>query len=198
MELQPVLHCHIVIAAPHYKTVLLSEVGLIWQCCLTFIIHIFHTVARHLDKAARYGQALLVYAYAVSLHHGSVAIDVDHESRNVVAFTMYEAVGVVVRVVDNAYRLSHPERRPKTRRPELVVDGNVAERQHPYGNRPYLIVTYCYKLTTGSDDSHHFAFFQLTLGALYGTGENPWVEAFQTFFLTLLEIYFPVHCLLVL
>ena len=44
---------------------------------------------------------------AVGLHHCRLPINVDHESREHITLTMYQAIGVVVGIVGNTDGLTH-------------------------------------------------------------------------------------------
>ncbi len=127
VELQSVLHRNVVLAAANDETVLLSEVSLEWQRGLALVIHVLHPLAHHAEQLLGYALTLHVYAHTMSLHDSRLAINVDNQSRHVVALAMHEAVGVVHRVVDDADGAAHVESRLQLALPEGVVDFLVVE-----------------------------------------------------------------------
>ena len=114
VELQSVLHRDVVVTPPDDESVLLSEFCFIWQCCLAFVIDVLYAVASYVNEAARDVGAFLMDAYTMSLHDGGVSIHVNDESRQVVAFAVDEAVGVVTRIVGNADGTPHSKSRAET------------------------------------------------------------------------------------
>ena len=96
MEFQSVLHSRVVGAAADYEAVLLPEVGLVGQGGLALVEHVFNSSLADFHESFGYLLAVDVHAHAVCLHHGSLAVAVHHESRQVVAFAVYEAEGVVL------------------------------------------------------------------------------------------------------
>ena len=72
--------------------------------------------------------------------------------------------------------------------PKLVVDVNVAERQHTHGNRPHLEMPYGDELTVVSEHFHDVAVGHIVVHPLQRAGEHPRMEAAQTVFLTFLQV----------
>ena len=169
MELQSVLHCHIVVASANDESVFLSEFSLVGQCCLALVVNVLYEAACNLHETAGNSHALLMYAHTMRLHHGSVAIDVYHKSRNVVALSMNQSVCVVLRIIHYADGPSHVVCRQQTALPELVVDIHVAEREHTHCYGTYLVVSHSNEIASGSDNPHHLAFLYVSLGPLNGT-----------------------------
>lgn len=87
--------------------VFVVQVGFVWQCRLRLVVYIFYGVAHHLFERFGKGVAGKVHAGAVGLHDGGVPVYVDDESRQVVAFAMYEAVCVVLGAVFEPEALPH-------------------------------------------------------------------------------------------
>lgn len=157
MEFQSVLHGDVVVAAADDESVLLSEVGLEGQCCLTFVINILNSLAHHLDELGGNALALKMNADAMRLHDGCGPIDIDDESGDVVSLAMHEAIGVVGGIIDNADGASHGECRLQLAIPEGIVDLDIVERQHSDGNGAYLIMADGDELASGGHHSHHLA-----------------------------------------
>ena len=79
------------------------------QCGLAFIVDILDARAHHLGQLLGNLHTTQVHADAVGLHDGSLAIDINDESRQQVALTMHQTVGVVLRIVGHADGDTHPE-----------------------------------------------------------------------------------------
>ena len=81
-----------------------------------------------------------MHTHTVGLHHGGGTITVDDETRQIVALTVYESVGIVALVVGYAYGYTHLQRRSQAALPELGVNLDLTEGQHSDGDGTYLIV----------------------------------------------------------
>jgi len=140
MEAKAVLDSGIVVAATIYKSVLLTQVGLEGQRGLALVIDILDAVAHHADQGVAHSLAAHVHTHTVGLHHGGGTITVDDETRQIVALTVYESVGIVALVVGYAYGYTHLQRRSQAALPELGVNLDLTEGQHSDGDGTYLIV----------------------------------------------------------
>lgn len=80
------------------------EVGLVGEGGFALIIYIVY--AGYLPDAVGQQVAFEVHPYAVGLDDGGVAVDVDDEAGQAVAFAVDEAVGVVVGAYE-PYGLAH-------------------------------------------------------------------------------------------
>jgi hypothetical protein len=98
-----------------------------------------------------------VHADTVSLHDGSLAIDIYDEPWQQIALAMHKAVGIVLRVVGDTDGDTHPEGRLQTGIPECVVDINLTKGEHTDGDGTLLVVTYGDKIATGGDNPDHIA-----------------------------------------
>ena len=190
MKAQSILYSRVVGASTINKTVFLPEVSLKRQRGLALIIYIMYVVAHHPDKRLCHLVAAHVHANAVSLHHGCIAINVYHQSGQIVALAMNKTVGVVVGVACYAYGKPHFVSRGKSRLPVIAVDGNVGKRKYPHRNGTYLIVPHSNEIVLTVNHPYHIALGYAVVHSLYGSRKHPWMKAFQAFFLSLLEIYF--------
>ena len=131
MKQQPVLLGGILVTTSMYEAVLLSQVCLEGQRSLTFIVYVLDSVLHNLDKGCAHVHTAHVHANAMRLHYCRLAIAVDDKPRQVVTLAMHKAIGIVVIAVGNAEAAPYLQCRGKPRCPELMVDGDVAERQDP-------------------------------------------------------------------
>ena len=193
VELESVFERDIVLAAADDESVLLFETSLEGQCCLAFVIDVLDPVAHHNDELRGYTVTFNMYAHAMRLHYGSLAIDIDDKSRHVVALAVYEAVCVVVRVIHDADGATHVEGRLEFAVPEVVVDLFIVEREHSHGYRPNLKMSDGYKFASGSHYSHNLSFINILRLMLYCPREHPRMESLQAFLLAFLQIYLLIH-----
>ena len=87
------------------------DVGLERKRGVALIIEVGHSVAHNFFQCFANVMAQHVHAYTMGLHDGCRAIAVDDQSGQVVALTVYKTVGVVLRIVHDAYRTAHLQRR---------------------------------------------------------------------------------------
>ena len=127
MELQSILHSHIIGITAQDKAILLAQVGLIRQGGLTLIIDILQLIAHHLFQSLGNLHAANVHAHTVSLHHGSRTIAVDNQSGQVISLAMHQSIGVVIRIACDIHCQAHSVSRLQAGAPELIIDGNIAE-----------------------------------------------------------------------
>ena len=130
-----------------------------------------------------------MHAYAVCLQDGSRTIDIDDQSRKVIAFAMHEAEGVVLGIVCHSHATPCIESHLEAMLPEGIIDGFIVEGQHAHGYGPYLPVSYGNELTFSGEHTHEVALCRLTLEMMDGPGENPRMEAAERFVLAALEKY---------
>ena len=193
MEFQSVFESYIVLATANDKTVFLSEVGLIGKGCLTLVINILHPITHHLNKLLSNALALEMYAHAMSLHNGGRTIDVDDESRNIIALAMHETICVVGWIIDNTDGAAHKKCRLQLGIPKGIVDGDIVEREDSHCNGTYLIMTHGNEIASGGHDSYHLALVNIFWLMLDGAGKHPRMESLQTFLLAFLQIYLLIH-----
>ena len=120
-----------------------------------------------------------MHTYAVGLHDGCVAVDVDDEAGEVVALAVYKTVGVVVVARRDACALTEVVGGGDAAVPEGLVDGLVIEGEDAHGDAAHLHVTACDELMVVCVHCHHVALLGFALDALDGARENPGVEALQ-------------------
>ena len=101
--------------------------------------------------------ATQVHTDGMGLHDSRLTIHVDYQARQVVALTMHQAVGVVIRVIGNTNGLTHLQGRRETRMPEFIVNLHVRERQHTDCNRALLVVTDSDEIARISQHTYHVA-----------------------------------------
>ena len=127
------------------------------------------------------------------LHDRRLAIAVDDQPRQEVALAVHQTVGVVARHVSQTYGNAHLQSRPQPTLPEGFAHLLVVERKHTHGNGAHLIVTNGNEIAADGQHAHHFALADALIHMMNRTRENPRMKALETFLLTLLQIYFPVH-----
>ena len=139
----------------------------------------------HLSQHASYLFTTQVHSNTMSLHDSRLSIHVDNQTRQVITLTMYQSVGVILRIIGNAYSLTHLESRRQAGMPEFIVNQNIRERQHTHGNRSLLIVANSDKIARNGHYTHQLTLLDALIHTLDGTREHPWMESAQTLFLTL-------------
>ena len=154
VELQAVFQSSVVGAAPDDEAVLLSEFRFIWQSCLALVEDVLHPSVSNLYESLCNLVAVYVHAYAVCLHHSRLAVAVNNESRQVVALSVYQSVGVVFRVVGNADGKSHAQCLRQTLSPEIFIDVDVFKRQYSYSDASYLEVSYSDEVSVSGKHLH--------------------------------------------
>jgi len=70
----------------------------------------------------------------VCLHHSSPGINIDNESGQIIAFSMYQAIGIVGRIGSDANTASHVVGHFQFVFPEIVVNLFLFERKYTYSN----------------------------------------------------------------
>ena len=166
MEFQSVFCGDVVIAASVQESIFRIEVRLERQGGLRFIIDVVYLVSHHFTQGFGNGHAVQMHAGRVGLHHGRVRIDVYDQSRQVIAFPGYQAVGVVVRPSGNAYAAPHVVSNLQFVFPESGVDFlTLPEAEHAHGDAAYLPVSFGDEFAFGCIDIHHFSFLGLSFEA---------------------------------
>ena len=180
VEVQTIFGSYVVGASTFQETVLGIEVGLERQGIFRLVVNVVNLVTHHLGQRFGYGHALQVHTGRVGLHHGGAGIDVDDQSGQVVAFTMYQPVGVVIGALGNTDAAAHVVGGAQLAFPEFGINGFVGIKcQYAYGNAANLKMSFGYEFLFGSIDFHHFALFGLTVNVGNGSREYPGVKAFQ-------------------
>ena len=113
-----------------------------------------------------------------------------------IALTMNQAIGVVVRIVGNTNGLTHLQSRRKARMPEFIVNLHIRERQDTHSNRALLEMTNRDKIARIGNHTHDFTFFYTLVHALDSTREHPWMKTPKTLILTFTQLNLLVHPLL--
>ena len=121
-------------------------------------------------------------AHAVGLHHGRLAIAVDDQSRQVVAFAVYKPVGVVLRIVGYSDGDTHLQGRSQAALPKLPVNLHVTERKHAHGDGAYLVVAHGDETAVFCQHTHDVAFPDAFIHPQDGTREHPGMKAEQALF----------------
>ena len=196
MEFQPILNSHIVSITTQNKSVFLTEISLEWQSCFTLIINILESVAHHFCKSLSYFHSVDVHTHAMRLHHGSLSVAVDNQSRQIITLTMHQSIGIIGCVVGDAHSDTHPEGRVKTRAPELVIYGNIMERKNTNCDGTYLIMSHSNKIPSRSDDTYNLTFYDTFVHLRDSTRKDPRMKTFQGLFLSPFQIYILIHIIL--
>ena len=108
----------------------------------------------------------------------------------VLAFAMYQTIGVVAGIAHQAQRTAEVLGHPQTAYPVVMVDGFLAEGQHAHGDAAYLEMSAGNELLLRGIDIDHLTFFRFTFHTGNGAGENPRMETLERFFLSGFEKYF--------
>ena len=186
MELQSVLHSHIISIATQDEAILLAQVCLVWQGGLALVVDVLQLVAHHLLQRLGNLHTAYMHTHTVSLHHGSRTIAVDNETRQVISLAMHQSIGVVVWISGDTYRQTHLVSRLQSGAPEFVVDIHIAEREHSHGDGTDLIVTDGDEVASRSENPYGFTFLYIIVHALDSAGEYPWMESLERFFFSFL------------
>ncbi len=107
MKFQAILHGRVILRMAVEEPVFLTEVGFEGQRRLALVIDILYATAHHLKQGLTNFIAADVHTHAMCLNDGRFAIAVDNETRQVIALTVNEAVGVVEGIVGNTDGLAH-------------------------------------------------------------------------------------------
>ena len=191
VELQSILHSHVVGAASLQEAVFGVEVGLEGQGRFRFIIDVVHLAVHHLGQRFGYRHAVQVHAGRVGLHHGRASIHVDDEARQVVALAVHQSVGVVVGPSGHADAAAHVARHGQAPFPEVFVDGLVlSEGEHAHGDASYLVVAFGDEFFFRRVDFHDLTFLGFAVDACDGAREHPGMKALERLFLARFQIYF--------
>ncbi len=142
MELQSVLHSHIIGITTQDEAILLTQVCLVWQGGLTLIVDVLQLFAHHLLQGLGYLHTADVHTHAVSLHDGSSTIAVDNESWQVISLAMHQSIGIVVRIVGDTHSQSHPIADSSRAHQNSSSISTSLERKHTHGDRTDLIMSY--------------------------------------------------------
>ena len=196
MEFQSILNSHIVSITTQNKSVFLTEISLEWQSSFTLIINILESVAHHFCKSLSYFHSVDVHTHAMRLHHGSLSVAVDNQSRQVITLTMHQSIGIIGSIVGNTHSDTHLEGRIQTRAPELIIDGNIMERKDTNCDGTYLIMSHSNKIPGRSDDTYNLTFYDSLVHLSDSAREDPRMKTFQGLFLSPLQIYFLIHIIL--
>ena len=191
VEGQSVLVGNVVAALAPEEAVLLSELSLEGERCLTFIIDGLELLAEDLPECFCYLMATDMHADAVSLHDCRCAIDVDDKPGQIVAFAMNQPIGVVPLPVGNADAATHLQSCGNALLPESLVDVLTSERKDAHRNAAYLPMSDGKELPVGGQHLDGVAFIQrgTALCVVYGSAEYPGMIAPETFLLALPEYY---------
>ena len=173
MEKESVFLCCVLVATTIDKAILLSEVGFERQGGFALVINVFYSLAHYANERLAHLHTANVHSYAMSLHHGSFAVAVDYETRQIVALAMHQTIGVVVGIVGNAKAAANLKSRSKTSCPEVVVDFNISERQHSYGDRTNLEMAYGEEVATCRQHSHNIALSNIVVTTENSSREYP-------------------------
>ena len=125
----------------------------------------------------------VVHTRRMCLHDGCFIVDVDNESRQVIAFSVHEPVGVVVAFFDESYAVTYVIGGAQTGFIEFEVDIFFLKSQNSYRDAAYLVMSEGDKLASVVADLYNISLFGLSRHALYGAGENPRVKSAQRFVL---------------
>ncbi len=139
----------------------MAEIGLEGEGGLALVIDIADTALGGFEQRVGNGFAITVHAYGVRLHYGRLPEDVDHKSRELIAFAVDEAVDVVVlRSGGEAKAPAEVEGLVEATRPEGVVDGLVLKGEDAHRDGSDLVVADGDELSVGIDDAYLFAFVE--------------------------------------
>lgn len=127
-----------------------------------------------------------MHAYAMRLHNGGVAIDVNDESREGIALTMNESERVVV-VSFKIERLSQFISFGNAACPEGIVNVTRCERKDANGNGTNLVMSKTEKTTIEGTNLDDVALTRRVAHVLDGTRENPGMETKQRLFFAFMQ-----------
>ena len=188
VESQTVLHGHVIRTSAQQEAVLLTESGLERQRGLALVEDVLQALAHDVLQGLGHLLAHHVHAYAMSLHDGRGAIDIDDQPRQVVALAVDQSEGVVLRIVCHPHAPTGVQRHLYAAAPESVVDGFLNEREHAHGDAADLPMSYGDEFALGGEHTHEVSLGRLLFEVVNGPGEDPGMEAAQGFVLAALEI----------
>ena len=140
MELQPILHRHVIRVTTHQETVLLTQLSLEGEGGLRLVEDVLERIAHYGFQRLGNRFPVGVHTHRVRLHHGSVAIDVNNQSWQIVPLAMHKAIGVVV-LTRHTDAISHVLCNGKFPLVETLVNLFILKRQHPYHDAAYLVMS---------------------------------------------------------
>ena len=132
----------------------------------------------------------------MSLHYSGLTIAIDDQSWEIIAFSVNETVGIVLRIVCNTDCNAHVEGNLETIVPEIIVNHLIVESKYSHGNASYLEVSATDILASGRDYIDYLAFMQAFVHMVQCTREHPRMKALHALFLTSFQIYVFIHSVL--
>ena len=112
----------------------------------------------------------MTYGYA------RVSTAEQNEARQLIALAMHQAEHVVV-ISYHSDAASHLQRRADVSGPEVTVNHNVVEAEHPYGNGADLVMAYAEAFALAVNHSDYVAFLKFAVVLGYCAGEYPRVKS---------------------
>lgn len=129
-------------------------------------------VAHHFFKGFGHCHTVKVHAGRVCLHHGGMVVHVDNQSGQVIALTVYQTVGIVLRIAQHAQGTAEVFGHLQAAYPERVVDGFLTEGKHTHGDASNLEMSAGNEFFLGGVDIYYFTFFRLSFHTGDGSGKT--------------------------
>lgn len=192
IEFQAVLQGDEIVGGAVQVTVVRVDGGFEGKGGFRFIVYGGELPAHHFEEGFGYDFTLEVHAYGVELGDGHSGVDVDDQSRQVVAFAVNETVNVVVRVSDKPDSPAQGVGLGNPFFPERAVDFFFFKGEDAYGYGADLIVPGGHVLILRVIDFYKVAFLYVAFDAGYRPGEYPGVVAKKGTVFSRFECYF-VH-----
>ena len=96
MEVESVLHSYVAAHRSVDKSVLMLDVSFKRQCGFTLVVDIGYFATSNFNKRLTNLITIDMHSYRMGLHHSSVTITIDNQSRQIVTLAMYQSECVVV------------------------------------------------------------------------------------------------------
>lgn len=194
MEAETVLEGDVLGEVTQEIAILVVEIGLVGQGGFALIVDVLDNAAQHVGEGFGNGVATDVHAHRVSLHDGRVAVDVNNEARQAVAFAMDETETVCLGVAGEADATTHIVGCLQTTVPEGGIDGfMLVEGEHAHGDTAYLYVAPRQEGAVRRHDTDQVALIRLAFDMVNGSAEHPWVKTAQRLFFSSLQYDGFVH-----
>ena len=146
MEFQSVFHGDILRTASLDETVLGSQqIRLERQGCFRLVVNVLDYIPHHFAQSIGNFHAIDMHAGRMSLHDRRMIVNVNDQSRQVIAFSVYQTIGIVLRVTDQSQSTAQILGHLQTAYPERMVNGFLTERKHTHRNASHLEMTTSYK-----------------------------------------------------
>ena len=186
VELQAVFQSDVAVEGADEIFVFGIETGFIGESRVAFVIDIANPGLGKTGEGFGDGAPGEVHAGGMRLHHGRVAVDVDHEAGKEVPLAMDEPETVVV-VADQSQSLAQAECAPQPLEIKIVGQPVGAELEDPDRDASDLVMACAEHIAAEIGDSDEVALFRLAVDGGNRPREHPGMAAQKRFLFSFLE-----------